>query len=122
MLEQVGHSADVVLVAVREDDGLHVVEPVEDVLEVREDQVDAGLVVLGEEDAAVDDEQLALVLDDRHVASDLTEAAERDDAQRARGEGGRQQQVGVRVAHAAPIPEAARPLRRMSRCSSGPST
>ena len=54
-----------------------VVEPVPDVVEVREDQVDAGLVVLGEEHAAVDDQQPAVVLEDRHVAADLAEAAER---------------------------------------------
>ncbi len=45
--QQVRHGTDVVLVAVRQDDGLDVVEPLPDVLEVREDQVDAGLVVLG---------------------------------------------------------------------------
>ena len=123
MLEQVGHGADVVLVAVREDDRLHVVEPVEDGLEVREDEVDARLVVLREEHTAVDDEQLALVLEDRHVAADLAETTERDDAQRALVEGRRELQVRVRVAHAAaPIPEAARPSRRISRCSGVPST
>ena len=62
-----------------------VVEPVPDVVEVGEDQVDAGLVVLGEEHAAVDDEQPAGVLEDRHVAADLAEPAERDDAQAALG-------------------------------------
>ena len=59
-LQQVRHGADVVLVAVREDDAYDVVEPVADVVEVGQDQVDAGLVVLGEEHAAVDDEQLAV--------------------------------------------------------------
>ena len=85
-LEQVGHGADVVLVAVGQHDRLDVVEPVLDVLEVREDQVDAGVVVLGEEHAAVDDEQLALRLDDGHVAADLAETAEGDDAQAVGGE------------------------------------
>ena len=45
------------------------------------------MVVVGEEHAAVDDEQLAAVLDDRHVAADLTEAAQRDDAHAAVDEG-----------------------------------
>ena len=53
--------------------------------EVRQDQVDAGLLLLGEEDAAVDDEQAAAVLEDRHVAADLAEAAERGDAQAVLG-------------------------------------
>ena len=59
-----------------------VVEPVRDVLEVGQDQVDAGVVVLGEEHAAVDDEQPAGVLEDGHVAADLAEPAEGDDAER----------------------------------------
>ena len=40
-----------------------------------------GVVVLGEQHAAVDDEQAAVVLEDGHVAADLAEAAERDDPQ-----------------------------------------
>ena len=83
LAEQVGDAADVVLVAVREDDALDVVEAVPDGREVRQDQVDSGLLLLGEEHAAVDDQQAAVVLEDRHVAADLAEAAERGDAQAA---------------------------------------
>ena len=64
-LEQVGHRADVVFVAVREHDADDVVEARLDRLEVGQDQVDAGLVLLGEEHAAVDDEELAVVLEAR---------------------------------------------------------
>ena len=76
-LEQVRNRADVVFVAVREHHADHVVEPVLDRLEVGEDQIDAGLVLLGEQHAAVDDEELAAVLEHGHVAADLAEAAER---------------------------------------------
>ena len=102
-LEQVGHGADVVLVAVREDDRHDVVEAVRDVGEVREDEVDTGVVVLGEEHAAVDDEQAALRLEDGHVAADLAEPAERDDPQAVVGEGGGRGQLGVGVAHRCPV-------------------
>ncbi len=102
-LEQVGHGADVVLVAVREDDGLDVVETVRDVGEVGEDEVDSGVVVLGEEHAAVDDEQPALRLEHGHVAADLAEPAERDDPQAVVGEGGGRGQLGVGVAHRCPV-------------------
>ena len=88
-LEQVGNGADVVLVSVREHDADDVVEPALDRLEVGQDQVDARLVLLGEEHAAVDDEELAAVLEDGHVAADLAEAAERRHAERAGFEGGR---------------------------------
>ena len=83
LLEQVRHGADVVLVAVREHDADDVVEAVPDRGEVRQDQVHARLLGLGEQHAAVDDEQLAAVLEDGHVAADLAEAAERGDPQGA---------------------------------------
>src|SRR6202035_81530 len=101
LAEQVGHRADVVLMGVREDQRLDVVEPVLQVAEVRQDQVDARLVRLGEQHAAVDDEQPPEVLEDGHVPADLAETAERDDAQAAARQGRRRCQVRVRVAHRA---------------------
>src|SRR5690606_26859245 len=100
--EQERHRADVVLVAVREHQGLDVVQAVPDVVEVRQDQVDPGLLLLREEHAAVDDQQPAGVLEDRHVPADLAEAAEGDDPQGALGERRRRPEFGVRVAHADP--------------------
>ena len=41
------------------------------------------------EHAGVDDQELAVELEDRHVAADLAGAAERDDAEGAAGERGR---------------------------------
>src|SRR3954454_15617108 len=97
-----------VLVPVGEDDRLDVVQPVPDVAEVGQDQVDAGLLVVGEQHAAVDDQQLAVVLEHGHVAADLPETSERDDAQAVLGQLGWQAEldVGMRrgVAHAmAPV-------------------
>ena len=80
--QQVGDTADVVLVPVGEDEGDDVVEAVLDVGEVGQDEVDAGLVVLGKEDAAVDDEELAVHLVDGHVAPDLAEASQWHDPHR----------------------------------------
>ena len=86
--QQVRDGADVVLVAVGQDDGHDVIQPVLDVGEIRQDQVNAGLGFLGEEDAAVDDQQLAVDLEDGHVAADLPQAAERDDPQGVLAAGG----------------------------------
>ena len=83
-----GIAADVVLVPVGEDDGVDVVEPVLDDPEVGEDQVDAGLLGLGEQHAAVDDQQPAVELEHGHVAADLAQAAQRHDAQAPSGRGG----------------------------------
>ncbi len=72
---------DVVLVGVGQHQRLDVVEPVFDVTQVGQDQVDTGLVVGGEHHSAVDDEQPAHVLENRHVAADFVDAAQRSDPQ-----------------------------------------
>lgn len=95
--QEEGDAADVVLVAVGEDDALDVVEAVPDGREVRQDQVDSGLLLLGEEHSAVDDQQTAAVLEDRHVAADLAEAAEGRDPQAALRERGGTAQFRVRM-------------------------
>src|SRR6187431_254391 len=76
--EQIRNSADVVFMAVSEHDAEHVIQSVSDRREIGKDQVDARLVLLGEEHAAVDDKNLAVDLVRGHVATDLAEAADRD--------------------------------------------
>jgi hypothetical protein len=44
--------------------------------EVREDHVDPRLVLLGEQDAAVHDQQSAVVFEHGHVPTDLAETAQ----------------------------------------------
>ncbi len=102
LAEEVRRRADVVLVAVGEDQRLDLVEAVPDRAPVGEDQVDAGLVVLGEQHAAVDDQQPAVVLEDGHVAADLAEAAERDDPEAPLRQGGRCGELGMGVAQVSP--------------------
>ena len=99
LAQQERRGADVVLVPVGEDQRLDVVEPITDRVEVGEDQVDARVVLLGEEHAAVDDQQPAVVLEDGHVAADLAEATEGDDPQSSLGELGGRGQFGVGVGH-----------------------
>ena len=78
--QKVRHGPDVVLMTMREHDRLDVIHPLLDVLEVRQDQVDPGVMVLREEHPAVDDQQPSSVLDDGHVAANLAQTTERDDA------------------------------------------
>ena len=73
-LEQVGHAADVVLVAVGEHQGVDLVETVLDVAEIGQDEIHARLLLLGEEHAAVDEQQVTVVFDHVHVAADFTQA------------------------------------------------
>src|SRR5699024_269502 len=102
LTQQERHTTDVVLVPMGEHDRLDVVESVPDVVEVRQDQVGAGLFLLGEEHTAVDDEQPAVVLEDGHVATDLAKTAQGDHAQGALPQGWWRGQSGMRVAHTDP--------------------
>ena len=70
-----------------------------------------GVVLLGEQHAAVDDQQPAVVLEDGHVAADLPEATERDDAQRSGLEVGRGGELGMRVGHGLALVRSARTPR-----------
>ena len=81
MAQQEGERADVVLVAVGEEDRPHLLAPLDEPGEVGGDDVDAERLV-GEEDAAVDDRDPAGGLDGEAVHAHLAEAAERDDADR----------------------------------------
>ena len=80
LAQQVRQRADVVLVAVREDDARDAL--VAQVAEVGQDEVDAEVLVAREREPGVDDDDLAAVLVDGHVLADLAEAAERDDPKR----------------------------------------
>ncbi len=88
-LQKVRHRPDVVLVAVREHDAENVIETIPDRAEVGQDQVDAGLVLFREQHAAVDDENLAVDFEGRHVATDLAQSADGRDAEGTGGELGR---------------------------------
>ena len=71
-----------VLVAVGQDDAAHRLPVLLQVRDVGDDEVDAEHLGLGEREAAVDDEDLVVDLDDGDVLADLAHPAERDDAQR----------------------------------------
>src|SRR5262249_6130635 len=78
-LDEVRQRPDVVLVAVGEDDRVHVLPALGHVAEVRQDQVDAELLRRRELDAAVDDHEPAVQLVDVHVLAAPPRSAERDD-------------------------------------------
>ncbi len=80
-LHQERDAADVIEVAVRDEDAADAVLVHLEILGVREDVIDARLRVLGHElEADVEDEDVAVGLDGEHVASDLLDAAEGNDA------------------------------------------
>src|SRR5690606_28718740 len=75
--QDVRQRPDMVLVAVAEDDRPHPSLALDEVGDVRNHQVDAKHFVVGEHDAAVEDEDFAVLLDGPEVLSDLTGPAER---------------------------------------------
>ena len=77
--QKVGQTAGVVLVAVGEDDPVHLVLVLVQVGELGQHQVDAGHVGIGEHDPAVDDDDAALDLDTGAITADLAEPSEEDD-------------------------------------------
>src|SRR5205814_2185914 len=70
----------VILVAVREDDGLDVADALPQRAEIRQDEIDAQHLGRGEHEPHVDDRDPTVELDDGHVLADLAEPAEREDA------------------------------------------
>ena len=82
--QHVRHGADVILVAVGEDQRLDLVAPRLDVGEVRNDQIDAELVGVRKHDAGVDEDRGVLPGHRHHVHAELAEAAQRDDLERGR--------------------------------------
>ena len=68
-----------ILVAVREDDRPDLVGVIPQVAEVREDEVDAEVLVPREGEPGIDDDDRAVALVDGHVLPDLAEAPEGDD-------------------------------------------
>ena len=67
-----------ILMAMGEDDPLQAVAQVQDVLEVRQDQVDPQHLDLGEGEPGVDDHGAPGELEDGHVPADLPDAPQED--------------------------------------------
>ena len=85
--QDVRQAADVVLVRVRDEEGLDLLAALLEVGHVGHDEVDAEHLLVGEHQAAVDDHDLVAVLEDVHVLADLAHPTERDDAQDRVGRG-----------------------------------
>ena len=71
-----GHSSDVILVTVGEDDGLEPVPVLRKIGYIGNNGVDAVHIVVGKADPAVDDYHLVTVLVDVHIFADLVKSAE----------------------------------------------
>ena len=73
---QIGQGADMVLMPVGDEDRADLVLVLPQIADIGQDKVDAELLFLGESDAAVDDDDVPLGFQAKHVAADLGETAE----------------------------------------------
>ena len=76
--EEVGHGADVILVAVRQDHGAHLRLVLLQEGQVGHHQIDAQQFGVGEHHSAIDDDNVFAVADGGHVHAELAESAEGD--------------------------------------------
>ena len=76
--EEIGEAADVVFVAVGNDDAAKTVGVFTDVGEIGDDEVDPEHLGVGEHDAAIDDHGVVGGFEDGAIAADFAESAERN--------------------------------------------
>jgi hypothetical protein len=81
----VGQRADVVVVAVRQNDRLDILFFLFEILDVRNDVVDARRFVFGELQTDVDDDDFIFIFEEHAVAANFFKAAERHEAKTASG-------------------------------------
>src|SRR3972149_5653801 len=74
--EEIGQGACVVPVAVGDDHASNLICPLQDMGQVRDDQVDPQHFIVGEHEAGIDDDQVLSVFQDQHVPADLAQAPE----------------------------------------------
>jgi hypothetical protein len=79
--KQIRQGADMILVSVREDNRANTAGALAQVREVRKDEIDAEVLVAREGEPGIDDQEVAVGLEGRHVLADLAEPSERDDSQ-----------------------------------------
>lgn len=79
VLEEVGQRAGVVLVTMGDDDAAQLLLTLEDVTVVRQDQVDPGVVIVGEHQAGIDHDHVIPELENGHVLADAVKTSQRDD-------------------------------------------
>ncbi len=61
-----------------QEDAAEVTQPLQDVADIGNEQIDPALLLVGELATAIEHHDVVAALDGRHVLADLTDATERD--------------------------------------------
>ena len=85
LFEQIRYGADVILVAVGQNDAADFLRMGDEVGEIRDDDIDAENLFLGKHEAGVDHDQIAPAAQHRAIQTEFAEATERDDLQALAG-------------------------------------
>ena len=80
--EDEGKRADVIFVAVRQEDGFDFALVLEQVSDVGDDDVDAKQFIVGKHDSGIDDDDGSVAAERHHVHAEFAETAERNDFKR----------------------------------------
>ncbi|MPM90852.1 hypothetical protein SDC9_137975 [bioreactor metagenome] len=78
LLECIGQRANVILMSMRDEKAFELVAVLTQVCHIRNDNVDAGHIVIRKAKPAVDNDDIAVVFKYGHILPDFTHAAERD--------------------------------------------
>src|SRR4051795_11006639 len=78
--QDVRERADMILVTVCDEERLDLAPFLEEVGGIGDDEVDSRHAFFGKHHAAIDDDNAVSVLENGHILTDLTDAAERDDS------------------------------------------
>ena len=81
LLEHIRQRADMIFVAVCEHDGLDLVAVLEEIRDIRNHEIDAEHILLREHETGINEQDLILIADDRHILANLSQTAERNDLQ-----------------------------------------
>ena len=78
LLHEIGNAADMIFVSVRQKDAADLLAVVDEIGDVGKDEVDPRHLFGREDDACVNDDDVAAVLDGGHILADLADAAEEE--------------------------------------------
>jgi hypothetical protein len=81
LIEEIGNRADVILVAMGDEDRTDVVGMLSQVTDIRQEHIDPEHVFFREPDPRIDDDDIVAIFEDDHVLADLAKAAKEHDFQ-----------------------------------------
>ena len=77
-LQQIRHTPDMILMPMRQHQSIHLIQLALDITEIRQNQIHPRLLLLRKQHPAVNQQNMAIVLDHIHITADLTQTTQRN--------------------------------------------